>query len=74
MLARSCKAREIIEFEASRVARAREYLTAGGLLDLPLPGGAKALYAKILRLVESRFRTGAYIVADASLYKFATCP
>jgi predicted O-methyltransferase YrrM len=74
------------EFEPSKVARARDNLTAGGLIDLveirqgdalktlsvDLPetvdllllDGAKALYPEILRLVESRLRPGAFIVAD----------
>ena len=80
------------EFEPSKVARARENLKAGGLLDLvdiregdalqtlarDLPekvdllllDGAKALYADVLQLVESRLRPGAYIVADDADY----CP
>ncbi|HEU5080836.1 MAG TPA: class I SAM-dependent methyltransferase [Opitutaceae bacterium] len=78
------------EFELSKVARARENLKAGGLLDLvefregdalqtlsvDLPesvdllllDGAKALYLDILRLVESRLRPGALIVADNADY------
>jgi predicted O-methyltransferase YrrM len=74
------------EFEPSKIARARDNLTAGGLVDLvdfregdalqtlgvDLPDtidlllldGAKALYADILALVESRLRPGAIIVAD----------
>jgi predicted O-methyltransferase YrrM len=74
------------EFEPSKIARARENLRAGGVLDLveiregdalqtlrvDLPNtvdlllldGAKALYPDILRLVESRLRPGALIVAD----------
>ena len=74
------------EFEPSKVARARENLTAGGFIDLveiregdalqtlavDLPetidllllDGAKGLYPEILRLVESRLRPGAVIVAD----------
>jgi predicted O-methyltransferase YrrM len=74
------------EFEPSKVARARDNLAAGGLIDLveirqgdalktlsaDLPktvdllllDGAKALYPEILRLVESRLRPGAFIVAD----------
>ena len=74
------------EFEPSKVARARDHLTAGGLIDLVeiregdalqtlsvnlpdtidlvLLDGAKALYPEILRLVESRLRPGALIVAD----------
>jgi predicted O-methyltransferase YrrM len=78
------------EFEPSKVARAREHLTAGGLIDLveiregdalqtlsvDLPetidllllDGAKALYPEILRLVESRLRPGAFIVADNADY------
>lgn len=78
------------EFEPSKVARAREHLTAGGLIDLveiregdalqtlsvDLPetidllllDGAKALYPEILRLVESRLKPGAFIVADNADY------
>jgi predicted O-methyltransferase YrrM len=78
------------EFEPSKLARARENLAAGGLIDLvefregdalqtlsvDLPetidllllDGAKALYPKILSLVESRLRTGALIVADNADY------
>ena len=74
------------EFEPSKVARARENLVAGGLadlveiregdalktlsadlpetVDLLLLDGAKPLYPEILRLVESRLRPGALIVAD----------
>ncbi len=74
------------EFEPSKVARAKENLTAGGLLDLvdvregdalqtlrrDLPesvdmlllDGAKALYADVFKLVESRLKPGAFIVAD----------
>jgi predicted O-methyltransferase YrrM len=74
------------EFEPSKVARARDHLTAGGLIDLVeiregdalrtlslnlpdtidlvLLDGAKALYPDILKLVESRLRPGALIVAD----------
>jgi predicted O-methyltransferase YrrM len=74
------------EFEPSKIARAREHLTAGGLIDLveiragdaletlsvDLPetidllllDGAKALYPEILRLVESRLRPGALVIAD----------
>ncbi|MBN8952979.1 MULTISPECIES: class I SAM-dependent methyltransferase [unclassified Rhizobium] len=74
------------EFEPSKVARARENLTAAGLIDLveirqghalqtlrsDLPDtidlllldGAKALYPDILKLVESRLRPGAFVVAD----------
>lgn len=74
------------EFEPSKVARAREHLAAGGLIDLVeiregdalttlsinlpetidlvLLDGAKALYPEILRLVESRLRAGALVVAD----------
>ncbi|AYG69463.1 MULTISPECIES: O-methyltransferase [unclassified Rhizobium] len=74
------------EFEPSKVARARENLTAAGLIDLveiregdalqtlgsDLPDtidlllldGAKALYPDILKLVESRLRPGALVVAD----------
>jgi predicted O-methyltransferase YrrM len=74
------------EFEASKIARARDNLIAGGLIDLveiregdalqtlsvDLPetidllllDGAKALYLEILGLVESRLRSGAFIVAD----------
>jgi predicted O-methyltransferase YrrM len=118
MLARSCRARTIVEFgtsfgistlhlaaalrdngggrlitsefEPSKVARARDHLTAGGLIDLVeirqgdalqtlstglpetvdllLLDGAKALYPEILRLVESRLRPGALIVADNADY------
>ncbi len=114
MLARGCKAQNIVEFgtsfglstlylaaalrdngggqlitsefEPSKVARARENLAAGGLLDLvdvregdalqtlsrDLPesidllllDGAKALYADVFALVESRLKPGAFIVAD----------
>jgi predicted O-methyltransferase YrrM len=68
------------------VARARDNLTIGGLLDLveiregdalktlnvDLPetidllllDGAKSIYTEVLRLVESRLRPGAFIVAD----------
>jgi predicted O-methyltransferase YrrM len=74
------------EFEPSKVARARENLTAGGVMDLVeiregdalqtlsahlpegidllLLDGAKPLYSKVLSLVESRLRIGAFIVAD----------
>lgn len=74
------------EFEPSKVARARENLTTGGLVDLVefregdalqtlsvnlpetidllLLDGAKALYLKILDLVESRLSPGAFIIAD----------
>jgi predicted O-methyltransferase YrrM len=74
------------EFEPSKVARARANLAAGGLVDLvefregdaletlavDLPDtidlllldGAKGLYPDILRLLESRLRPGALIVAD----------
>lgn len=80
------------EFEASKVERARQHLLEGGLVDLveiregdalktlavDLPesidllllDGAKALYADILALVESRLRPGALIVADNTDY----CP
>ncbi|AKA24500.1 O-methyltransferase [Pseudomonas chlororaphis] len=80
------------EFEASKVARAREHLREGGLddlvdirqgdalqtlavdlpetIDLLLLDGAKALYADILALLESRLRPGALIVADNTDY----CP
>ncbi|WDG53364.1 O-methyltransferase [Pseudomonas chlororaphis] len=79
------------EFEASKVERARQHLLEGGLADLveiregdalktlavDLPesidlllDGAKALYADILALVESRLRPGALIVADNTDY----CP
>lgn len=118
MLARSCKARTVVEFgtsfgistlhlaaalrdngggllitsefESSKVAQARDNLIAGGLLDLveiregdalqtlgkDLPesidlvllDGAKALYAEILSLLESRLRPGALIVADNADY------
>ena len=120
MLARSCRARAIVEFgtsfgistlhlaaalrdngggrlitsefEPSKLARARANLTTGGLvdlvefregdalqtlsvdlpdtIDLVLLDGAKALYADILSLVESRLRPGAFIVADNADY----CP
>jgi predicted O-methyltransferase YrrM len=120
MLARSCRAREIVEFgtsfgistlhlaaalrdngggrlitsefEPSKLARARANLTTAGLvdlvefregdalqtlsvdlpdtIDLVLLDGAKALYADILSLVESRLRPGAFIVADNADY----CP
>ncbi len=33
-------------------------------IDLLLLDGAKALYADVLRLLESRLRPGAYLVAD----------
>jgi predicted O-methyltransferase YrrM len=78
------------EFEPSKVARARKNLTEGGLIDLveiregdalqtlsvDLPDtidlllldGAKALYPEILKLVESRLRPGALIVADNADY------
>lgn len=78
------------EFEPSKVIRARDNLTAGGVIDLveiregdalqtlrtDLPDtidlvlldGAKALYPEILRLVESRLRPGALIVADNADY------
>jgi predicted O-methyltransferase YrrM len=78
------------EFEPSKVTRARDNLTAGGLVDLveiregdalqtlsiDLPetidllllDGAKALYPEILELVESRLKTGAFIVADNADY------
>ncbi len=74
------------EFEASKIARAREHLREGGVIDLveiregdalktlsaDLPAtidlllldGAKALYPEVLRLVESRLRPGALVVAD----------
>jgi uncharacterized protein YfaA (DUF2138 family) len=80
------------EFERSKVARARENLTAGGLsdlveiregdalqtlardlpesIDLLLLDGAKALYADVFKLVESRVRPDAFIVADDAGY----CP
>jgi predicted O-methyltransferase YrrM len=80
------------EFEASKVERARQHLLEGGLadlveiregdalktlavdlpesIDLLLLDGAKALYADILALVESRLRPGALIVADNTDY----CP
>jgi len=80
------------EFEASKVQRARQHLLEGGLadlveiregdalktlavdlpesIDLLLLDGAKALYADILALVESRLRPGALIVADNTDY----CP
>jgi predicted O-methyltransferase YrrM len=69
------------------VTRARDNLTAVGLIDLAeiregdalsvdlpetvdllLLDGAKALYAEILSLVESRPRPGAFIVADNADY------
>lgn len=78
------------EFEASKVVRARENLREGGLLDLveiregdalqtlraDLPGsidlllldGAKALYADVLDLLESRLQPGAFVVADNADY------
>ncbi|AZD15908.1 class I SAM-dependent methyltransferase [Pseudomonas chlororaphis] len=78
------------EFEASKVERARQHLLEGGLadlveiregdalrtlavdlpesIDLLLLDGAKALYADILALVESRLRPGALIVADNTDY------
>ncbi|QNA83664.1 O-methyltransferase [Sphingomonas sp. So64.6b] len=78
------------EFEPSKVARARDNLTAGGLvdlveirvgdalqtlsidlpdtIDLVLLDGAKALYPEVLSLVESRLRSGAFIVADNADY------
>jgi predicted O-methyltransferase YrrM len=74
------------EFEPFKVARAQENLAAGGLadlveiragdalqtlrtdlpdvIDLVLLDGAKALYADILDLLESRLKPGAAIVAD----------
>lgn len=74
------------EFEPSKVAKARENLTAGGVMDLVdiregdalqtlanglpesidmlLLDGAKALYPEILGLVESRLRSGAFVIAD----------
>lgn len=74
------------EFEPSKVARARDNLTAGHLIDLveiregdalqtlalDLPrtidllllDGAKALYPRVLDLVEPRLKQGAFIVAD----------
>ncbi|PMY40637.1 MULTISPECIES: O-methyltransferase [Pseudomonas] len=80
------------EFEASKVQRAYQHLLEGGLadlveiregdalktlavdlpesIDLLLLDGAKALYADILALVESRLRPGALIVADNTDY----CP
>uniref|UniRef100_Q07P54 O-methyltransferase, family 3 n=1 Tax=Rhodopseudomonas palustris (strain BisA53) TaxID=316055 RepID=Q07P54_RHOP5 len=120
MLARSCRARAIVEFgtsfgistlhlaaalrdngggrlitsefEPSKLARARANLTTAGLvdlvefregdalqtlsvdlpdtIDLVLLDGAKALYADILSLVESRLAPGAFIVADNADY----CP
>ena len=120
MLARGCRARNVVEFgtsfglstlhlaaalrdngggrlitsefEPSKVARARENLTAGGVgdlveiragdalqtlsvdlpetIDLLVLDGAKALYADVLRLVESRLKPGACIVADDADY----CP
>ncbi|WP_025808918.1 O-methyltransferase [Pseudomonas chlororaphis] len=80
------------EFEASKVQRAYQHLLEGGLadlveiregdalktlavdlpesIDLLLLDGAKALYADVLALVESRLRPGALIVADNTDY----CP
>ncbi|AZC63537.1 O-methyltransferase [Pseudomonas chlororaphis] len=80
------------EFETSKVERAYQHLLEGGLadlveiregdalktlavdlpesIDLLLLDGAKALYADILALVESRLRPGALIVADNTDY----CP
>ena len=80
------------EFEPSKVARARENLAAGGVLDLveiregdalqtlsiDLPDaidllvldGAKALYADVLSIAESRLKPGAFLVADDADY----CP
>lgn len=74
------------EFEPGKVAKAREHLAQGDLVDLVevregdalqtlasglpetidllLLDGAKALYADVLALVESRLRPGALIVAD----------
>lgn len=78
------------EFEPAKIERARGNLVAGGLadlvelregdalqtlsvdlpesIDLLLLDGAKALYPDILRLVESRLRPGALIVADNADY------
>jgi predicted O-methyltransferase YrrM len=78
------------EFEPSKVARARRNLTEGGLMDLVeiregdalqtlrdglpvtidvlLLDGAKALYLDVLKLVETRLRPGAFIVADNADY------
>jgi predicted O-methyltransferase YrrM len=78
------------EFEPSKVARARQNLTEGDLIDLvefregdalqtlrvDLPetidlvllDGAKGLYPEILSLVETRLRTGAFVVADNADY------
>jgi predicted O-methyltransferase YrrM len=78
------------EFEPSKVERARKNLTEAGLIDLveiregdallmlgtDLPevidlvllDGAKGLYPDILRLLESRLRPGALIVADNADY------
>ncbi len=78
------------EFEPGKVAKARANLVAGGLadlveiregdalvtlstdlpetIDLLLLDGAKALYTDVLRLVESRLRPGALVVADNADY------
>ncbi len=52
------------EFEPSKAERARRNLAAGGLLDLVLLDGAKALYPEVLALLESRLRPGALVIAD----------
>src|SRR3954469_20998913 len=78
------------EFAPSKVARSRDNLMSAGLVDLveiregdaletlraDLPetidllllDGAKALYPDVLRLAESRLKTGALIVADNADY------
>jgi predicted O-methyltransferase YrrM len=80
------------EFEPSKIARARENVTAAGVSDLVeiregdaletlardlsevvdfvLLDGAKALYPKVLSLLEPHLRVGALIVADSADY----CP
>ncbi|OWT70391.1 MULTISPECIES: O-methyltransferase [unclassified Achromobacter] len=74
------------EFEPGKVAKAREHMIAGGVddlveiragdalktlavdlpdsIDLVLLDGAKAIYDDVLRLLESRLRPGALIIAD----------
>jgi len=52
------------EFEPSKAVRARENLRNGGLIDLVLLDGAKAIYSDILGLVEDRLKPGAVIIAD----------
>jgi predicted O-methyltransferase YrrM len=44
------------------------HLAAGGLIDLVLLDGAKALYPDILGLLASRLRPRAFIVADNADY------